>query len=312
MSYLFKNIHVDKYNEIKSFKTSFLKFLLLVDIICLYFFFKAIIKYTQDNKTYSATIYKTKNDKFTSLNNIYKLKLILTITGILLLLFNIFIYLLFMSIYKNRTLFTQYSITFYPLIFLYRNKIFTLLCLLVLLTVYSIYIIIKNKKNNRNNKDTETFQNKDDPNKNIKESNIDKVRKSNYPYFILYKEFTGITFAIIFLSILIVCAISYFIYKAYLKCLSNSSYSLDTNFTQKESYINHFTFVLKCFFNSFLNKLLNILNKLFEYIIIFSKALLYLIILLLPYLGIILFFYITIKWFNSADRSGEKTFGRPV
>ena len=31
-----------------------------------------------------------------------------------------------------------------------------------------------------------TFQNKDDPNKNIKGSNIDKVRQSKYPYFTLY------------------------------------------------------------------------------------------------------------------------------
>jgi len=296
MSYLFKNIYVDKYNEIKSLKTSFLKFLLLVDIICLYFFFKAIIKYTQDNKTYNATIYKTQDDKFTALDNIYKLKLIITITGSLLLLFNSFIYLLFMSIYKNRSIFTQFSITFFPLMFIFRNIYFIMLCLFIFYIIYSIYLIIKNIEKNK----IEVFQDRND-----------KVQKSKYPYYSIYK-FKGLSFAIIFLSLLIPSILFYFIYKAYRKCFETYSYNLDITYTQKRSYKTKFSFIFNCFLNNSLDKLSKIGNKTIEYFVIFFKALLSLILLFLPYIAIMLFFYITIKWFIFCDWNGENIFGRPV
>lgn len=308
----FINIYPDKYNEIKSIKTNILKFSIIIDVICFYYYFKLYINYIQLYKTYNSTIYKNKNDKYTALDNIYKVKLQLTIYGTLLLFFNLFIYILFMSIYKNRNISTQLYITFYPLVFLYNNKLFTLISVFIILLTLSIYIIIKNKNENK----IEPFQDNNDNNNYNKSNNsvesINKVRNSNYPYFILYNEFNNITYAIIFLIISITTVISYLLYNAYKNCFNKYSYNININFTQKESFTSKFNFIFKCFINNAVNKFLVISNKIIEYITVFFTALIYLISLFLPYIGISLFFYITIKWFKFSDKSGENIFGRPV
>ena len=316
----FINIYPDKYNEIKSIKTNILKFSIIIDVICFYYYFKLYINYIQLYKTYNSTIYKNKNDKYTALDNIYKVKLQLTIYGTLLLFFNIFIYILFMSIYKNRNISTQLYITFYPLVFLYNNKLFTLISVFIILLTFSIYIIIKNKNENKiepfqdnnNNNDNNNNDNNNDNKSNNSVESINKVRNSNYPYFILYNEFNNITYAIIFIIISIITVISYLLYNAYKNCFNKYSYNTNINFTQKESFTSKFNFIFKCFFNNAINKFLVISNKIIEYIIVFFTALMYLIFLLLPYIGISLFFYITIKWFKFSDKSGENIFGRPV
>ena len=286
------NIYPDKYSELKSYKTNFLKLLLLIDIICLYFLFQLILKYTKYNKTHNYTIYKTDEDRNKNLDIINKIKKKLIYSISFLIIFNIFIYLLFMSIYKNRTLKTQLSITFLPLILLYKNKFITLCGIVLILVSYFIYNYIKNKK------EIEIFQNNT---KNI----IEKFQNNNNT-----DNKNNITKNIINISIIF--ALVFGIYKLNIHCSKKYLDYKSSNSIQNSSLKKNIIYNFNCYFITIFNILLLVFNKIYGYLMVLFDILYTLIILLLPCIFLIFFFYITVKWFISIDNSGEKTFGKAV